>query len=170
MEFIVIAIIITIIIVFNTKLNTLSKKNKDLEYKIAQYESEQASSQNSDKQEEFEDLIFPIRDMENQKFNHRLRSGFFNGYLTFEENEEEELIGIHNDTGLLLGFLWVGEYYHQLLHKKYNGILNIYGYAKYNSYDKYWFGQIIAPYNIAEQDVNKAFNYFENKHQRIFNN
>lgn len=133
-----ILIIVAIAVIFVIKANALSKKNKQLEYQIAQYESEQSSSKEDSaiEYDELNDSIFPIRDMEKQKFNRKLRSGFFNGYILIKKCEGLELIEIHNDSGLLLGFLWLGEYYHQLLHQKYNGILNIYGYAKYDSYDK----------------------------------
>lgn len=118
--------------------------------------------------EDLDELIFPIRDIENQNFNHRLRSGFFKGYIKPTSTPDGETIEIYNESGLLLGYMLAGPYYHELLKSKYNGILPVYGYTKYNSHDKYWHGKIIAPYNIDERDTPAAFRYFERLHQYVF--
>lgn len=162
MEIIVIIALIIIIIYLWNKNNELKSMLKRLHNSSNTTKKEEHSPL---MEEELEELIFDIRDIENQNFNHRLRSGFFKGYIKYND----EHIEIFNEAGLLLGFLSAKEYYDQVLENKYNGFLPIYGYAKYDSYSKYWFGKIIAPYNLSEQDTQTAFHYFENQYKHIFN-
>lgn len=120
---------------------------------------------------DLEDHEYDIKGMNYQNFNRKLRSDFFNGYIKTELDNEFDpcAIAVYNNKDLHLGYLPGGssEIFDKL-NKEYNGTHYIFGFVKYDRYDKYWFGKVFIPIELSEKEIKKYQSVFFDAHRRIF--